>query len=169
MLVELYADASWSIVQDVGVISFYETYTNEFYVSNKFKCDSSKSAECVAVDLALQALLVKIHKNNLPVTSIIIYTDLLDIVNKFNNYSNCTDLTANCILRNLFSNISIFSDEINIEIKFTNRKKSNIFQLVDMLAYRKLKDIPLEIEKKFVFGMYADTNVNSYSVKWYDE
>lgn len=144
MKVEVYCDSSWKGKK--GVFAFYDTHTECFYVSNLFVSDTSVTTECIAAYAGLMHVL-----KNPDVTEILVHSDL-DMISTYNLDLHSKNNLTGAYLNLLAMTLSIF-DDVKIKFKYTNRTMSNAMRLVDILAYRKIKNMNLHAHKPTVFGI----------------
>ncbi len=150
----VYCDASFK--DKNGVCSFVDTHTKTFYVSNTYHVVSSINAELYAIHFSLMESIKIARKYNYE--NIVVYSDLLMAENINKGGSSRYPL-----MQYLSQIICMFSDEINIQIKFHG--KEGLMRMVDTLAYRKIRSKNLVAEKKEVFGNYYSYPVLDYNVQ----
>lgn len=141
MEVTVYSDASWD--KGFATIAYWDDFHQTFYHSNKIACTTSQSAEYIA---AYQALLESLRLPD--VTKIILHTDQMHLQNLYHVGRRNPKSLGSTLLDNIQMLRSIY-DDVEIEIKYADRRKDLLMRLVDMIAYRKSRGYKLKTDKRY--------------------
>lgn len=157
-MIHVYSDCSFKPERAVATV--YDTWGEEFLISNFFITDSSVTAETIASLYALRRIkhLLDIGVND----NFTIYTDCFAIAAfmdevlemKPHNFQLSTRRSITQIIREKNELMEQYGVVINF--KYVNRKDSEELKAVDNISYRHIVGKNLEIRKKMSFGRFAD-------------
>lgn len=159
-MTNFYCDASWK--DGDGTISYFDSISKTFYVSRKFKSNSSIECECYAAIICLSHSLQ--YKE---LEKIIVNTDLELLPSKLNSGQSIAKIPGH-IIKCISSMMHVFSDTTEIDVRYASHKTHPIMRLVDLLAYRQLKNIGLNEYKKDVFGDMHTCQIIEFDVELFN-